>query len=76
MIVGSWNEFENSKGSIGEKRQKAPVQVQNRYSESAAASSDSQSHDVTEADTCVQGRRSGGARFFLQIRVALFSEPV
>src|SRR4026208_143412 len=57
------NDVENSIRSIGRKRQKAPVQVQNKYSKSAAASSDSQSHDLTEADTCARGRRSG-ARFF------------
>ena len=34
------NDFENSMGSIGEKRQKARVQVQNRYSGSAGVSSD------------------------------------
>ena len=36
------NDFENAMGSIGKKRQKAPVQVQNRYRRSAGVSSDSQ----------------------------------
>jgi hypothetical protein len=35
-IVEFSNDFENSIGSIGEKRQKALVQVQNRYSGPAA----------------------------------------
>jgi hypothetical protein len=38
-IVEFSKDFENSMGSIGEKRQKAPVQVQNRYSKSADVSS-------------------------------------
>jgi len=36
MIVEFSNDFENSIGSIGEKRQKALVEVQKRYSGSAA----------------------------------------
>ena len=42
------NDFENSIGSIGKKRQKAPVQVQNRYRRSAGVSSDSQRHPLNE----------------------------
>jgi hypothetical protein len=38
-IVEFSNDFESAIGSIGEKRQKAVVQVQNRYSESAGVSS-------------------------------------
>jgi hypothetical protein len=41
-IVEFSNDFENSIGSIGEKRQKALVQVQNRYSRFAGVSSDLQ----------------------------------
>ena len=37
-IVGFSNDFKNSMGSIGKKRQKAAVQVQNGYSESARVS--------------------------------------
>ena len=37
-ILGFSNDFENSKSSIGEKRQTAAVQVQNRYSRSAGVS--------------------------------------
>jgi hypothetical protein len=38
IIVEFSNDFENSMGSIGQKRQKAAVPVQNRYSESADVS--------------------------------------
>ena len=40
-ILGFSNDFENSMGSNGKKRQKAPVQVQNRYRRSVGVSSDS-----------------------------------
>jgi hypothetical protein len=40
MIGECSNDFENAKGSIGEKRQNAAVQVQNRYRRSAEVSSD------------------------------------
>jgi hypothetical protein len=36
-IVEFSNDFEDSMGSIGKKRQKAAVQVQNRYSKSAVS---------------------------------------
>ena len=45
-IVEFSNDFGNSMGSISEKRQKATVQVQNRYRTSAGVNSESQRHPL------------------------------